>query len=592
MRKVIVKIVLIFSFLSLALASLPQSPFTIPEVKATPDSVTLDAVWSKEQSPSVWINETTGANNSTANDMTLPPMNSGTPGGDAYYLGCTTQIFDTVKINVTTAGAWTSGTIRLEYSTGTTTFAYMDTTNYASYFTSTGVKTWTFTPPDNWLLRTVNGVSAYWIRLRVTALSEFSTAPKGGQAWLSYRVTYTLDGGAITISNTGDVSTVNWNSLRIMDDANAWGIFGYMASADSVKDYVLRGGIIIENNITFVPAISPLNYKITMQNSFSPLYYIQVNTGGTCNFGRLESESAKTVSMGTQISILSTTVATSSFVILNNGGNLNFYGSSVSSPTCRIQSVAGSTTRVWGAVVSQTAFEGEGYDFYNVIFNGGIPFQSINYDFSASIDRVTMNKPSYVYFLSYMVTTSTVFNNLYSRGHSYVIYYSWLSEYAIDVDFINPDFDTWAFYLGSYTGEVYRKYSFDLTVTFPNGTAIQNANVTITYSGQGGGTAYSGTTDSNGKIPTQTLTMGFYNRTGGNTIYNYNPYTLTITSSYGNYSKEWNLDAKTNWEIAVTPTTPLVPTSSKLSMGFILGFVLAGCVGLIFGLTLSGSKRR
>jgi len=94
-------------------------------------------------------------------------------------------------------------------------------------------------------------------------------------------------------------------------------------------------------------------------------------------------------------------------------------------------------------------------------------------------------------------------------------------------------------------------------VTYPNGTAFENANVTITYYGQGGGTAYSGTTDSNGQIPTQTFTYGFYNRTGQETIYDYNPYKISITNS-DRHVVEWNftLDKPINWAISLEPNVP------------------------------------
>jgi hypothetical protein len=558
----------IFFFLSLVLASLPipHLPFYIPKVHAEPDAVTLDAVWSKQQSPSTWIDEIAVANDATADDMTLPPMNSGTPVGDAYYLGCTTQIFDTVQINITTAGAWTSGTVRLEYSSGVSTFAYMDSTNYNAYFKSVGVQTWSFTPPDAWVLGTVNSVSAYWIRFRVTALSGFVTAPKGGQAWLTYRVTYTYEGygvGSIYITNTGDPSIVNWNSLRIMDDLNAWGVFGYLNSAESIKDYVLRGGIDIGSGITFVPALTPLNFKLTMNNQgLNPEYYIRVLSGGTCNFGVLVSATDKTVSQGTQISILSATTTSNSFVILNEaGGNLNFYGSSLSSMGLRIQSVG--TTRVWSAIVTNTNFEGEGYDFFNVIFNalGSYPFGSIYYAFSGAVDRVTVTSGTVVY-LSFLVTSTMTLNNVYARGNTYVVS---LYPYGVpiaDVVFINPNIETWAFsWWGAYTGEVWGKYTFDLTVTYPNGTVFANANVLLSNAVEG--LIYNGTTDAYGHIPQQVLTDGFYNVTGGNAIYSYNPYWLNASSPDGSYVyyKSWTVENLANWEIALLPLAEYAPVA-------------------------------
>ena len=246
-----------------------------------------------------------------------------------------------------------------------------------------------------------------------------------------------------------------------------------------------------------------------------PDYFIRVDSGGTCNFGQLENEAAKTVSQGTQISLLSATGAANNFVILNNGGNLNFYGSSISSNGLRIRSVSGGTTRIWGAIVTNTQFEGAGYDFYSVIINGGTPFGSIYYDFSAIIDRIIMNKPDYVFCLSYLVTEKAILRNLYSRGHTYVVWVYPTGSPKIDVEFINADFDEWKFsFYATYTGKVWRKNEFDVHVQDKKGNALSGVSVVAEYISPFG-QAFSATTDSNGDIPTQTVDRSWYEQKTG-----------------------------------------------------------------------------
>ena len=59
-------------------------------------------------------------------------------------------------------------------------------------------------------------------------------------------------------------------------------------------------------------------------------------------------------------------------------------------------------------------------------------------------------------------------------------------------------------------------------------------------------------TPANGSIPTQTLTQGFYNQTGGDTIYSFNPYNITITKTdYFTYTQLFTLNDKKAWQIAL-----------------------------------------
>jgi len=177
-----------------------------------------------------------------------------------------------------------------------------------------------------------------------------------------------------------------------------------------------------------------------------------------------------------------------------------------------------------------------------------------------------------------------IFKNIVIKNSSYIAYATF---YTGDFKIINGISDNWAFFWsGTCTGEIYRQYEFDLNTTFSNATAIENANVTLSYYGEGGGTISSWLTFSNGSIPTQTLTMGFYNQTGGNTIYDYNPYSIAITKDgYQTYSKNFTLGEKTDWTIALQTET----SGDGVYMGYGLAF-LTLIIGLVIGV-LVGSKK-
>jgi len=152
---------------------------------------------------------------------------------------------------------------------------------------------------------------------------------------------------------------------------------------------------------------------------------------------------------------------------------------------------------------------------------------------------------------------------------------------------VNFDVDSWSFtWNNNPTNKIYRQYTLDLRVTYPNDTSFMNANVTLydVYST----VVFSQLTNSSGQLATQTVSRGFYNATGGNTMYDYAPFTLNITSSYGNYTKIYTFTSKTYWDIALVAT--VIASSSSSNTGLVVGVA-----GFIIGLTISlafGVRRR
>lgn len=167
--------------------------------------------------------------------------------------------------------------------------------------------------------------------------------------------------------------------------------------------------------------------------------------------------------------------------------------------------------------------------------------------------------------------------NLYSRGMTYMAY---VSSFTGNGNFTNTDSDNWSFYFsGVCTGEIYRQYTFDLKVKYLNGSYIENANVTISNNYLEIENSY--LTYSNGSILQQILRCGHYNQTGGNTIYNYNPYNLTIT--YGNltYTTLFNITESISWEIAIGQQTTQAIEELK-AIGLIIVVVTLGSCLITF----------
>jgi hypothetical protein len=154
--------------------------------------------------------ETTAANNATANDMTLLPA---TPAvNDAYYFGAQDK-FWRLELNVGTNGSGT-WTITWEYydetggwtdlsshglNDGSNGFTAGTGTKYVRFDSPTGTA-----PSANWTKTSVNGVNAYWIRARVSAYTSITTQPLGTQS-------FTWNQLMNELTNASGVATESYN---------------------------------------------------------------------------------------------------------------------------------------------------------------------------------------------------------------------------------------------------------------------------------------------------------------------------------------------------------------------------------------------
>lgn len=124
--------------------------------------------------------ETTEANNTTANDMILLPAAPAV--NDAYYFG-SDEKFNIFELNIDTAGVGT-WTITWEYWNGSAWVSCVGISDDTSGFTAAaGNHNVTHTLQTNWAKNTIYSINAYWIRARVSAYTSITTQPKGTQSW-------------------------------------------------------------------------------------------------------------------------------------------------------------------------------------------------------------------------------------------------------------------------------------------------------------------------------------------------------------------------------------------------------------------------
>jgi len=123
---------------------------------------------------------------------------------------------------------------------------------------------------------------------------------------------------------------------------------------------------------------------------------------------------------------------------------------------------------------------------------------------------------------------------------------SWVDA---DVYVVNTECK-WIFEWTSSSGKVYRQYTFNLKVVDKAGTPIPGASVKIWD--KNNNLVVDETTDSNGQIPEQTLTYGYYDQDHGNTPVMQTPHKIRVShQNYPSREFEFTVDKKIDWTIAL-----------------------------------------
>lgn len=126
--------------------------------------------------------ETTEAHDITENDMTLLPASPAV--NDAYYFGHTTNPFGKIHLLIGQKGAGT-WEVKWEYWNGSTWVDLSekhDLSDGTEGFKPKEDDEWSsvsWKRPTNWATVSVNGITAYWVRCRVSAFTSASAQPLG-----------------------------------------------------------------------------------------------------------------------------------------------------------------------------------------------------------------------------------------------------------------------------------------------------------------------------------------------------------------------------------------------------------------------------
>ena len=230
-------------------------------------------------------------------------------------------------------------------------------------------------------------------------------------------------------------------------------------------------------------------------------------------------------------------------------------------------------TEMWNCI-----FTGRSYPYFKTISNAQIynTIVSSYYGFYAQfggviseLDNFFVSAEHYCFYIQ-GVWVDFTFSNAKAFGGNYLFRLENVNNdvYAINVEWTS---DNWVLKWSDSSGKLYRQYTFNLELQCKNNTYLENANVTLSYSGQNGGIIGSWLTNSTGQIPEQTLSMGFYNQTGGNTIYDYNPYNLTVTKTgFLTYIENFTLTKEIDWNICLVDESVLEDAILLAIIAFII----------------------
>jgi len=201
-----------------------------------------------------YTDETTDINESTADDVLLPPQQATTE-GDAIYFGSDYK-FSKIRINVSTAGVYSDITIVWEYWNGSA-WATLTVTDGTNGFQNSGTNEVSFTPPGDWAKTTVNGVTMFWVRARATfgASPSITTAPLAAQGWHWFN----YSGSGVIGVTTSIASDEPFSStVRIVFADGSEHIYSYQSWTGD--KFILENGVTLTQDYTegqycYVPLI-------------------------------------------------------------------------------------------------------------------------------------------------------------------------------------------------------------------------------------------------------------------------------------------------------------------------------------------------
>lgn len=375
-------------------------------------------------------------------------------------------------------------------------------------------------------------------------------------------ITYDSASNTITISDYPASNPCDFTALWRADQAGNWNVIQHQGN----NQFVIGCRIVIANGAY----LNDTNKQISMTSNV-------ITANGQYFIG-----GQGTLTLGTAVnSALRTTSSGCSFYTPGAGywyywiwtGRANIYG-------CSFNADGWNQALVYADVLWNTIATGQGFagfhttaycDFFNVLClntHFGIYFETLSS--TGTYDKISLLGCKYG-IRNWGAGDGATLSNVYARGCTYLFANENLNQ-PISQYLVNVDADNWTFSWVSEDGRypswndsmINRQYTFDLVVTDPSGAYIRNAFVSLVDNRAV--QTFFASTNNTGQIPTATVTLGFYNHTGGDEIYSLAPYTLSISApGYHDYSLPVTFTEKTDWVITLQPYGREIQTNYTMS---------------------------
>jgi len=474
--------------------------------------------------------------------------------GDALYFGNNDSRFDDIQVYIGTAFAADDVTFVWEYYNGSawTTLSVEDGTNG---WTNLGQQTIAFMPPIDWETVDVNGGTYYWIRCRISAVSN----PTEGGANSTQPAK--VGDNTIIVMGYSDSSWCIHQDLLTASEANNWGV----VSGQGFPKYrfnAFKGNNTTEYEQYFFNCYLEIGDSSTntyfgdelKQISFVPSFLwwtgkpkIRVKANAHYRIGSIIDEAAKAVYKGCCLFFGYGNSGTEQF-ITDEGGTADFLASMLVVPAHKGFSIRG---KVWSCIFvgefSCASFHDS--DVHDVSFLG----------VKCAIDAVDSPINDVAVAVKYNTTVLNGGGNyenlkILSDPQRLVQVVPWNEDtYLLDCILPDPVVCRWN---GGSSGfpSVYEKYSFSLKVR--NG-ADANVEIKDVFGNPVAGSPF--TLDENGEMATA-LIIRKYDRdpeapgtdTTETVITTYAPHTLTISKpGYETYEDTLTIDQEMDLEIAL-----------------------------------------
>jgi len=352
---------------------------------------------------------------------------------------------------------------------------------------------------------------------------------------------------APTITLTG--GTYNFTDIYAADVAGGWGVV--FDNDGTGRQYEFNARIVVgDGTVGNAANLTDTDKQITFKDilTSSSQSDIYVTRYSTMVLGVLVNETQRIVRSGCQILSLEGTAST--YIIRGDGSALNvyLYASTISHVYSAVITYLSNPGRIWGCSligpgVSGTRPDASCYD--TIIYNRYTAMLGVTW---GTDNLLVLNSKNCIV----ASTPSSTFRGVEYRGLGDFLMGHKIDawHYIVDCEAPEPWTVTWGTF---YSGGFIRQYTWNTLIKDNNGLPIQNANV-ILYRANGT-QAFNVLTAVDGTIVEQTVSRGFYNQTGGATLYDSGPFNLTVTApGYINHSiNNITLTEPIDWEIALTP---------------------------------------